>query len=299
MNLINYHHLLYFRTVVKEGSIAKACQVLHVSQPAISTQLKTLEKILCEKLFQREGRGLIPTEVGRVVYRYADEIFNLGQEMFEALKGRPTGQSLRLRIGVADVLPKTIAFKLICPALHLGETVQIACYEDRVDRLLASLVLHELDIVFSDAPIPASMGIRAFSHFLGECHVSIVGNPKLARQYRKKFPHSLDRAPFLLPLLGTALRSSMDRWFEASGIAPVICGEFEDSALLKAFGNEGVGLFAVPQVILDQVVRDYHVQPVGDILEIKESFYALSMERKLKHPAVGAIVDAAKNNFFK
>ena len=295
---INYHHLLYFRIVVKEGSIAKACQKLRISQPAISTQLKTLENILGEKLFQREGRGLIPTEVGHLVYRYADEIFGLGEEMLEALKGRPTGRPLLLRVGITDALPKTIAFRLLQPALRMEETVQMVCQEDRIDRLMSSLVLHELDIVLSDTPIPSSMRINGFSHFLGDCPVSILGSPKLAEFYRKKFPQSLHRAPFLMPIEGTTLRHSLHRWFEKMKIQPMIRAECQDSALLKAFGKEGIGLFIVPQVIRKEVERDYQVHHVGDIQSVKESFYALAMERRLKHPAVDAIVDRAKTKLF-
>ncbi len=298
MNWINYHHLLYFRTVVKEGSIAKACETLHISQPAISSQLKSLESLLGEKLLQREGRGLIPTEMGQLVYKYADEIFGLGQEMFEALKGRPTGRPVRFRVGVADVVPKTIARQLLDPALHLKEQVQMICHEDRIERLMSSLVLHELDIVLSDAPAPASMRIQAFNHFLGDCSVSILATAKLAKVYRKHFPRSLEQAPFLMPFEGTALRQSLNRWFEKLRIQPMIRGEFEDSALLKAFGQQGLGLFVVPSVIQEQIVQDHHVQVVGQIPEIKESFYAISMERKLKHPAVGAIVNAAKAKTF-
>ena len=298
MNQINYHHLLYFRTVVKEGSIAKACLKLHVSQPAISSQLKTLELILKEKLFKREGRGLIPTEVGQVVYRYADEIFGLGQEMFEALKGRPTGRPLRLRVGIADILPKTIALRLLQPALKIKETVQMVCHEDRSDRLISSLALHELDIVLSDTVIPATTKINGDSHLLGTCSTVILGVPKLAKVYRKNFPKSLSQAPFLLPFAGTALRHSIDNWFEKMKIRPIVRGEFEDSALLKAFGHEGVGLFFAPQISQKEIARAYQVEHVGNIESIKESFYALTMDRKLKHPAVEVIVNAAKTKLF-
>lgn len=283
---------------MKEGSIAKACQKLHISQPAISAQLKTLENLLGEKLFQRQARGLIPTEVGHLVYRYADEIFSLGEEMFEALKGRPTGRPLKLRVGITDALPKTIAFQILQPALTMKEKIQITCHEDSVERLLSSLVLHELDIVLSDIPIPSSLRISGYSHFLGHCPVSVMGASKLAKQYRKNFPRSLDGAPFLLPVEGTALRHSIQQWFEKMKIQAGICGEFQDSALLKAFGQEGVGLFFVPQVIRKEIQRSHQVEHIGDIESIKESFYALAMERKLKHPAVDQIVETAKTRLF-
>ncbi len=298
MNWINYHHLLYFRTVLKEGSISRACQKLHITQPAISTQLKALETLLGEKLLKREGRRLVPTDVGQLVYRYADEIFSLGQEMFEAIRGRPTGKPLKLRVGVTDALPKNVAFHLLKPALKLREPIQLICSEDRIDQLMSALVLHEIDIVLSDAPIPPAMRIQGFSHFLGESDVCVLGAPKLAKSYRKNFPQSLNQAPFLLPFEGTTLRQSINRWFEKIEIQPHICGEFEDSALLKAFGHQGIGLFVVPKFLQREIEGDYGVKWVGDIQGVKESFYALSMERKLKHPAVGAIVDVAKSQTF-
>lgn len=298
MHQINYHHLLYFRTVVKEGSIAKACQVLHVSQPAISTQLKTLEHLLGDALFKREGRRLIPTEVGQLVYRYADEIFGLGQEMFEALKGRPTGRPLLLRVGVTDVLPKKIAFRILQPALFLKEKIQLVCHEAPIERLMSSLVLHELDLVLSNAPIPSTMKINGYSHLLGESSVSVLGASNLAKKYRKNFPASLNQAPFLMPFTGTTLRHSIHRWFEKINIKPIIKGEFEDSALLKEFACEGHGLFFVPEIIRQEIQKDCRVEHVGDVEIIKESFYVLSMERKFQNYTVGTIVEQAKKNFF-
>ncbi len=293
MSRINYHHLLYFWTVVKEGSIAKACKILHLSQPAISTQLRFLEESLNEKLLEREGRGLTPTAIGRLVYRYADEIFSLGREMMHTLQGLPTGRALKLRVGISDVVPKSVAFYLLEPALHLAEPVQLVCYEDRIENLCASLSLHELDIIISDAPIPPNTRIRGFNHHLGDCGVSIVGSRRLARQYRRHFPKSLQGAPFLLPLEGHSLRQSLDRWFEQTGIRPKIQGEFQDSALLQTFGQEGIGLFAVPNITLKRVVKNHDVIPLGPAKGVTEAFYAISIERKLKHPGVVAIVKKA------
>jgi LysR family transcriptional activator of nhaA len=298
MEWLNYHHLLYFWTVANEGSIARACEKLLLAQPTISGQLRALERALGEKLFARSGRGLVLTETGQTVYRYADEIFALGKELSDTLKGRPTGRPLRLRVGVADVLPKIVSYRLLEPALHLPETVQIICREDKPDRLLAELSVHGLDIVLTDAPVGPSVKVRAFNHLLGECGVSIVAAAELAKRFRKRFPQSLDGAPFLLPTDNTVLRRSLDQWFEAQGIRPIVRAECEDSALLKAFGQDGIGIFAVPSVVEKEVCRQYRVNPIGRVEEVKERFFAISVERKLKHPAVVAISDAARQKLF-
>jgi LysR family transcriptional activator of nhaA len=298
MEWLNYHHLLYFWTVANEGSIARACEKLLLAQPTISGQLRALERSLGDKLFARSGRGLVLTETGQTVYRYADEIFSLGKELADTLKGRPTGRPLRLRVGVADVLPKIVSYRLLEPALHLTEPVQIICREGKPDRLLAELSLHGLDIVLTDAPVGPSVKVRAFSHLLGECGVSIVAAAELAKRLRKRFPQSLDGAPFLLPTDNTVLRRSLDQWFEAKGIRPVIRAECEDSALLKAFGQDGSGAFSVPSVVEKEVCRQYRVNPIGRVEEVKERFFAISVERKLKHPAVVAISDAARQKLF-
>lgn len=298
MEWINYHHLLYFWTVAREGSIAKACGKLHLSQPTISGQIKALESSLEERLFARAGRGLALTEVGRLAFRYADEIFGLGREMMEALKGRPTGKPLQLTVGISDVVPKLIAYRLLKPALAFSEPVRIVCHEDRTERLLAAMALHDLDIVLTDAPMPPSLKFKAFSHLLGECGMVVMGAPTLIRRYRKGFPKCLAEAPFLLPLEGTALRRSLEQWFDRLKIQPRIVGEFEDSALLKAFGQEGVGLFVVPEVIVKEVSSSYGVSPLGTIPSLTESFYAISAERRLQHPAVLAVASEARKKLF-
>lgn len=299
MEWLNYHHLLYFWTVAKEGSIARACEKLMLAQPTISGQLRALEKSVGDKLFARSGRGLVLTETGRTVYRYADEIFSLGRELSDALRGRPTGRPLRLLVGVADILPKMISYRLLEPALHLAEAVQIVCREDKPERLLAELAVHGLDIVLADAPVGPAVKVRAFNHLLGECGVSVMGTAAVAKPLRKGFPRSLDGAPFLLPTDNTTLRRSLDQWFETNGIRPAVRAEFEDSALLKVFGQAGIGLFVVPTAVEDEVVKQYDVHLVGRLEEVRERFYAISVERKLKHPAVIAISDAARQKLFK
>lgn len=294
MQWLNYHHLLYFWTVAKEGSIARACEKLILAQPTISAQLRDLEQSLGEKLLEREGRGLRLTDAGRLVFQYADEIFSLGKEMTDALRGRPTGRPMRLTVGIADVLPKLVSFRLLKPALQLGIPVQIQCKEDKPDRLLAELAIHNLDIVLSDAPVPPSIHVKAFSHLLGECGITFMGTPELARKYRVDFPSCLSGAPMLLPTENTVLRRALDQWFDTHGIHPDIQAEFEDSALLKVFGQEGMGVFAVPSAVEGEVRSQYGVHRVGQVDEVKERFYAISAERKLKHPAVLAISESAR-----
>lgn len=293
MDWLNYHHLFYFWKVAREGSISNACQELRLAQPTISGQLRLLENMLGQKLFIREGRGLALTEVGHLVFQYADEIFSLGKEMTEIVKGQQPGRPLRLVVGVTEVLPKFAAYRLLEPALKGDDPVRLICWEGKLDRLLTELVVHGLDVVLADAPLPTTLRVRAYSHLLAESGVSLLGVASLAKKYRLKFPKSLHDAPFLLPTDNTVLRQSLEQWFDAEKIRPLNVGEFEDSALMKAFGQAGCGIFAVPTLIEGEIQRQYHVQLVGRVPSIREKFYAISMERKLKHPAVKLISEAA------
>ena len=295
MQWLNYHHLLYFWTVAREGSIAAACRRLHLTQPTISGQIKTLERSLKAKLFERAGRSLALTETGRLVYRYADEIFSLGRELEDAVAGRATGGGLRFVVGVADTLPKLVVHRLIEPALRMaGEEVEVACFDGDPDRLLAQLALHELDLVISDYPANPRLGLRAFNHLLGDCGVTFFAAASLASRFRRGFPTSLDQAPILLPAGNAALRRAAEQWFDELGIRPHVRGEFSDSALLKTFGARGEGIFLAPSVIEEDVRRMYGVQVVGREESLRERFYAISVEKRLAHPAVVAITRAAR-----
>ena len=298
MEWLNYHHLLYFWVVACHGSVTRAAAELRLAQPTVSTQLRTLEEVLGEKLFARTGRRLVLTDVGRLVFRYADEIFGLGRELLETVKGRPTGQPMRLTVGIADAVPKLIAYRLLRPALAVAEPVRIICREDMPDRLLAELAVHGLDLVLSDTPIGPTTKVRAFNHLLGECGVTFFGTPALARTCRRGFPRSLGGAPVLLPTDNTALRRSLDDWFESEDVRPRVVSEFEDSALLMAFGQAGMGLFPAPSAIERQVRSQYGVVVVGRLDAVCERFYAISGERRLKHPAVVAISEAARQRVF-
>ncbi|HYF48900.1 MAG TPA: transcriptional activator NhaR [Planctomycetota bacterium] len=299
MDWLNYHHLLYFWVVAREGSVTRASEQLHLSQPTVSAQIRELENALGQKLFTRVGRSLILTDAGRMVYRYADEIFPLGRELMDAVKGIPSGRAAaRLVAGVADVVPKLIAYELLKPALELPEKIRVVCREDKPDRLLAELSVHSLDVVISDAPVAPTVKVRAFSHLLGECSVSLFGVKPLATKYRRNFPHSLDRAPILMPGENTMLRRAMEHFFSTAQVQPEIVGEFDDNALLSVFGAASVGVFAAPTVIQEQVCRQFRVELIGELKGVRERFYALSVERKVKHPAVAAVVESARTTLF-
>jgi len=294
---LNYQHLKYFWTVSRHGNLTRASVELYLTPQTVSTQIRDLENGLGVELFSRERRSLVLTDIGRVVYRYADEIFSIGREIQDVVRGLP-GRPLYLGIGVADVVPKIIAHRLIEPALQLDEPIRVICREGKTDRLLAELAIHNLDVVLTDAPIPPAVKIRAYNHLLGESRVTFMGTDRLTRNYRKGYPKSMTGAPMLLPADGTTLRGALEQWFASLDIRPAIVGEFEDSALLKAFGQEGVGIFAVPSVIQDEVGRQYGVTPIGVAEGIVERIYAISLERKIRHPAVEAVCIAAKSTLF-
>jgi LysR family transcriptional activator of nhaA len=294
MEWMNYHHLLYFWAVAREGGLVRASEKLHLAQSTVSSQIRTFEDVLGQKLFARSGRRLVLTEIGRMVYGYADAIFGLGQELQDALRDRPAGRPLRVSIGVADVVPKLVAWRLINPALRLSEPVRIVCHEDRPDRLLAELAQHELDLIITDAPANPQVAVRSFSHLLGESDIAFYGHPTMAARFRRGFPNSLEGAPLLLPTTNTVLRRSLEQWFEARRIRPQIVGEFQDSALLMVFGQGASGLFPVHSLIADDVARQYGVRLVGQVHGVRERFYGITVERRLKHPAVVAICDRAR-----
>lgn len=295
---LNYHHLLYFWLTAREGGLGPAAERLRLSPPTLSAQIHALEDALGEKLFQKDGRRLALTEMGRVVYRYAEEIFSLGRELQDTVKGRPTGRPMKFTVGVDDAVPKMIVRLLLSPAETLTPPVQLVCREAHPERLVVDLLSHSLDAVLSDAPAPSRSGQRVFSHVLGECGMTVFGAPALAKRYREGFPRSLDGAPFLIPTEGATSRRALDAWFGELEVRPEIVGEFDDSALMKAFGHGGSGLFAAASVLGDEIERQYGVRPLGPAGSIRARFYLITAERKLKHPAVVAISEAAKDDVF-
>jgi len=291
---LNYHHLLYFYTVAREGSVTRAAEVLRLAQPTLSGQIRKLEESLDEALFAREGRRLVLTEAGRIVYRYADEIFSTGREMLDALRGHPTNRPARLLVGVADVVPKLVSYRLLQVALELEEPVHLVVHEGKTDELIAALALQRYDMVLTDVPLGPQQRVKAFNHPLGSCGIGFFAKPDLAARYRRRFPASLDGAPLLLPTPNTALRHSLDRWFEGIGARPTLVAEVEDSALLKVFGQNGAGIFPAPIIVADDIRRTHGVRLVGQTDEVQEQFFAITVERRIMNPAVAAIAEAAR-----
>jgi LysR family transcriptional activator of nhaA len=290
---LNYHHLLYFYTVAREGSVTKASETLRLAQPTLSGQIRKLEDSLGEKLFSRDGRNLVLTESGQLVYRYAEEIFTTGREMMDALRGRPTTRPSKLIVGIADAVPKLVAYRLLQIALELEEPVQLVLHEGKTDDLIAALAVQTYDMVLTDVPLRGQVRVKAYNHSLGECGVGFFASPSLARRHRRGFPGSLDGAPMLLPTPNTALRHSLDDWFDSVDVRPTVIGEIEDTALMKVFGQHETGIFAAPIIVADEIKRRHEVQLVGQTEEVREHFYAVTVERRIMHPAVAAIADAA------
>ncbi|MFA5242567.1 MAG: transcriptional activator NhaR [Sulfuricella sp.] len=298
MGALNYKHLHYFWAVAKAGGVTRASERLHLTPQTISGQLSLFEEVLGEKLFKRVGRSFELTETGRMVLSYADEIFSLGQELEEVLHHRPTGRPLQFSVGITDSVPKALAYLLLEPAMQEAQPPRIVCREGKVADLLTELAVHRLDLVIADSPMPRSIDVRGFSHLLGECGLTFFATKELAQRHTGPFPHCLDGAPLLLPGEDVAVRSRLIRWLGDKRIRPRITGEFDDSALMKAFGQAGAGIFTAPSAIAEQVKRQYEVVSIGATEEVIEQFYAISVERKLTHPAVVAISRAARQELF-
>lgn len=296
--MLNYKQLHYFWQVARAGSIARASEQLDLTPQTLSGQIGLLETSLEATLFKRVGRGLELTETGRLALSYADEIFEIGAEMEQALSGGTVKQVTTFRVGIADVMPKSIVYRLLAPAMTLNEPIKIICREDKLDKLLGDLAIHRLDLVLSDRPMPVQLGIKGDNHKLGECSISFFAAPKLAEKYKQGFPASLNQAPLLVPSLDTAMRGRLMSWFDAKRIRPQIVGEFDDSALMKAFGQAGIGIFTAPSVIAVEIVQKYNVVELGQITDVQDYYYAISVERRFDHPAVAAIRDAARQTLF-
>lgn len=291
---LNFHHLRYFWAVIREGGVTRASERLHVSQPAISAQLRELERSLQARLYTRSGRNLVLTDIGRVAYQYADQIFGIGRELVEVVTGRSSPRPRALSIGIVDAVPKLIVYRLLEPALRLRPAVRIICLEGKLDRLVTELALHQLDLVLSDAP--ASAKVRAYSHLLGESGVGIYGVKSFA-PLKRRFPASLRGAALLMPVESASLRRSIDRWLESHGAAANIVGEFEDSALMKVFGQKGLGMFPAPLALSRDIKIQYGAELIGRLDGLTERSYAITVERRLKHPAAVAISEGALELF--
>jgi LysR family transcriptional activator of nhaA len=298
MEWLNYQQLFYFWVVAREGGLTHAARVLRLSHPTLHAHVRGLEERLEVKLFARQGRRLVLTDAGRVVQRYADEIFSLGREMVDTVRGQAPGMVPRLQVGVVDGLPKLVVRELLEPVRELSEPVRIVCSQGTYEHLLAELSLHRLDVVLADAPIPPGSNVRAFHHLLGQCGVGLFAVPELAKKIRRRFPESLRGAPMLLPLERLPLRRALDQWMTSLGVVPNIVAELGDSALLKVFGATGIGVFPAPLAVADEVCRQYGVQLIGQAGDIEQRFYVITLERKLHSPAVLALWQAARSAMF-
>lgn len=296
---MNYKHLQYFFQVAKTGSVIRASELLHLTPQTISGQIQILEEALGSALFAKSGRGLVLTEAGRLTLGYAEEIFSLGAELQGAVhEQQAQGRMLEFRVGVVDVVPKSIAYRLVEPAMHLPEPVRVICREWKLDNLLAELALHRLDLVIADAAIPASISVRAFSHRLGASGVSFFAAPALFERHRGSFPQCLDGAPMLLPGAESAIGRRLRAWFLDQGLHPRVVGEFDDSALAKEFGRRGAGIFVGPSVLSHEIEEQFGVNALGHATEVVDEFFAISVERRITHPCVIAITNAARNKLF-
>jgi LysR family transcriptional activator of nhaA len=292
--MINYKHLHYFWMVAKEKSIAKASAQLHLTPQTISGQLSCLEEAMGVTLFDRIGRHLELTDAGRLAFSYADEIFSLGSELQNAVRHRPKKSSLAFKIGIDNVVPKSIAYRLLEPALHIPDAIHFNCRENDLDALLSDLLLHKLDLVISDSPISSELDFRGYCDPLGESGLSIFAARTLRERLQGEFPYCLDNMPLLLPASNTGIRTHLQRWFDKWRIHPAIVGEFEDSALMKEFAQAGVGMIASPTAIRAEVERKHELMAIGEVEEAIVRYYGISLQRKISHPGVTAIKEKAR-----
>ncbi len=298
MGFLNYHHLRYFWVVARTGGLRQAAEELHVSQPTISAQVAALEAVLGEKLFRRTPRGLRLTETGHQAFSYADEIFALGRDLVESIKQRSAAHPLRIHIGIADSLPKLVSHEIIRPVFGLSQPVQAVCLEGKTSDLLAQLGVYRLDLVLAGEPAPSAHPAKTFNHLLGESSVTFCAPSRLASRLRPQFPGSLHNQPMLLPTAGTALRRTVEQWFQVHGIRPRLVAEYDDAALMKVAAADGLGCFPLPTVAVDEAVARYRFRPIGLAEDCRVQFYAISAERKLTHPAIVAITSTARGTLF-
>ena len=298
MRHLNYSHLQYFWAVAREGSMVSAAEALHITPQTISGQLKLLEESIGQPLFNRVGRRLILTELGQTVFRYADEIFTIGAELANVVRGQYAGGPLTFNVGVVSSMPKLVAERIIAPAFDSDEPLKIRCAEASLQSLLGDLATHRLDLVLSDQPMPQGLSLKAYNHRLGESGLSFFASRSHARKLKNGFPRSLNDQPMLVPARNSALRRRLENWFDDERIVPQIVGEFDDSALLKAFGEAGVGVFAGPTAIEKEICTMYRAAVIGRSTAIVERYYAISVERRLKHPAVVLITEVARTDLF-
>lgn len=287
---LNFRHLHYFWVTAQEGSFTRAAERLGVAVQTVSAQIGLLERSLGATLLSPQGRRLVPTEVGRIAVDYANQIFHLGERLRQTIEDSAEGQPLRLRVGISDALPKLIAYRLLAGAPGHTDQVRLVCEEGDFDDLIADLALHRLDVVLTDRAATTGSNLRVYNHALGDCEITLFGAPTLANTIRKDFPHSLNGAPLLLPTRDNALRGRLDQWFAARDLRPRVIGEFQDSALLMTFGRGGLGLFPAPAILAEDIAAEYGAVAAGNLPEVREQFYAITAERRIRHPAIEALL---------
>jgi len=297
--MLNFKHLHYFLAVAKYGGVNRAAERLHLTPQTLSGQLSQFEQRLGTSLFHREGRRMELSATGKLALSYAEEIFQVSAELEALLRGGPEELAIPFRVGIADVVPKSIAHQLLAPVLTLAEPVRLICREDRLERLLADLAIHRLDMVLADRPMPPGLDVKGHSHLLGECGVAFFASPELAARQGTDFPTSLEGAPMLIPSEDSALRAPLMRWMERRGLHPRVVAEFDDSALMKAFGQSGAGIFPAPAAMALEIEAHYGVALLGQTEDMRERFFAISAERRLTHPAVVAVRETARSGLFR
>lgn len=298
MSSLNYKHLRYFWMVARTGSIAKAAGQLHLTPQSISGQLSEFAATLGVDLFRKTGRSLELTDMGRRILSYAEEIFSTGDELMDVVRDKTLSATIAFRVGCADSVSKLIACRLVEPALHLTEPVRLICREGRLNSLVAELAVHRLDLIIADRPMPSHLSVRGHSHLLGQSGMTVFATAALAARLDLQFPQCLDGAAMLLPGEDFAIHQRLLRWLEDAAVHPRIVGEFDDSAMMKAFGQSGAGVFFAPTVIAQQVCDQYRVVQLGRIDDLVEQVYAITTERRLKHPATVAISRLARDGLF-
>lgn len=294
---LNYRHLYFFWIVAKEGGVTRAAEKLGLAVQTISMQLSSLEQSIGKQLLEPQGRRLVPTEAGKLALSYCDQIFLLGEQLQDALDEAEAGK-MRLTVGISDSLPKLIAFRLLQATQTMSQQVRLVCMEDEFENLLADLALGKLDVVLTDRTVRAGGSLKVFSHLLGESDMKLFGVPRLAEQYRGNFPASLHHAPLLVPTRNNALRGRIDAWLVEHKVRADIVGEFEDNAMLNTFGRNGMGLFFAPSALAHDIEEQFGAVLVGTAPELREHFYAISNERKIRHPAIEAILSAKHSGLF-
>ena len=297
---MNFKHLHYFWVAANAGGIVRAGERLHTTPQTLSAQIKLLEDRLGRKLFRKRGRQLELTDDGRVALRYADEIFALGLELEAAMREKRGGanQVLEFRVGVEDAVAKSVAYRLLEPALSLAEPVRLVCTEGQFTDLMAQLALHRMDMVIADEPLTSRLSVKAFNHKLGSSPMSFFCSAALAARLEGDFPQCLNGAPMLIPGGSSSVRPQFETWLTRHQLQPRVVGEFDDGALMNAFGRHGDGIFISPSVVEDETIRQYGVQVIGRSDEMVDDFYAISMERRITHPGVAAITQAARSDLF-